>query len=227
MSRQYTIYRRREELVSLILPRTDKNLEYRFLASGTLNGSYEEFETFDSKGLRKISRSGISTPSKMDLVGNSFKDKVLFSFNPKTYNNVHSHIDDGKQFYVKVQTRKGFLQGQPWSDINDSVPHLMVPYTYSYGDYPLIISDSSIDAPNKENATGLILPGTFYSCSISNTGSNPLIISLGKSEYLSEEYEIDPGDKLESLVLSFDSFYVRGNTSFKISIVSKNDTFGY
>lgn len=112
MSRNFSVNRRRANLVDLLLPLNENTVGYEFFYASNFDGSYTSIATVPSSGL-----SSPTVASVPDVPG-QYRGYTRFMFNPVDYT-----IDDKKPFFLKTKS-----YSKVGADVSDTSHHLILPY---------------------------------------------------------------------------------------------------
>lgn len=101
MARSISIYRRKPNLVDLLVRKRPGITGFRFGAAANFDATFTAFAT--------VLNHGVKSPSVPDVyvgnVGSQFRDQVRFVFDPADYFATAPALVDANQFFLRVESR--------------------------------------------------------------------------------------------------------------------------
>lgn len=101
MARSISIYRRKPNLVDLLIKRRDGKTGFRFGAAANFDGAFTAFATVPNYGIKSKSVPDVHAGN----VGNQFREHVRFLFDPADYVATAAALVDGNPFFLRVEAR--------------------------------------------------------------------------------------------------------------------------
>ncbi len=204
MPSSISVFRRRQGLVELTVPRRAGSTGFRFSAAANFDAPFTPFQVVPNYGLRSR-----SAPQADGVIGHQFRDECRFVFVPSDYTAAVPAVRDDLPFYVRIEQMGpsgafGVPEGM----------QIILPYN-TVGN-PAVVLHGTATATGVTGALEINLPGVCEDFTIKNgtSGAN-LFVSFGDNVGtgpVGPEYLVANGDDLNLNYAAASRLYVRGGT---------------
>jgi len=168
MARSISIYRRKPNLVDLLVKKRDGKTGFRFGAAANFDGAFTTFAVVPNYGVKSKSVPDVYAGN----VGNQFREDVRFLFDPADYVATAAALVDANPFYLRVEARNP----DGTFDAPEAM-HLVIP--------PPVEPNRAITIRGTVPAAGSLatsleiqLPGQCNDWEILNDGGAPLFVAF-------------------------------------------------
>lgn len=205
MPSSISVFRRRQGLVELTVPRRPGSTGFRFSAASNFDATFTAFQVVPNYGLRSR-----SAPQTDGVVGSQFRDECRFVLVPSDYTVAVPAVRDDLPFYVRIE--------QMAPDGTFGVPEgMQIVLPYNTVGNPALVLHGTATATGVTGAMEINLPGVCEDFTIKNgsSGSN-LFVSFGDNAGtgpVGPEYLVANGDDLNLNYAAASRLYVRGGTA--------------
>lgn len=191
MPRPFSVYKRKPNLVDLILDHVPGTRFYKFESATNFDGSFTT--------MAQIPFTGFSSASvKADpAFCNTREDKVRFRFNPVDYS-----LSDGDIFFLRITPID-------WAGVSGTVGQMQMVIPYgTQPNRPVVLSGVAPQGAAIANSTVIHLPSQVIGAQVQVTTGSPLFISF---EDEGDEFQVTTsGPGLDNNFPSFSTIRLRG-----------------
>jgi len=217
MSRSISVYRRKDNLVDLLVRHRAGKTGFRFGAASNFDAAFTTFATVPNYGLRSPSVPEAYAGS----VGGQFRDQARFIFDPADYVATAAALIDTAPFFLRIEARN-----PDGSFDTPEAMHLILPPPIEPRRAINLRGTIPIGA-SLATALEIQLPGQCNDFSIMNDGGANMFVAFHPT---GGEYQIFPvtGEfwTMEQYLTSISQIFVRGNggtTTASMNFTLKND----
>jgi hypothetical protein len=200
MARSISIYRRKPNIVDLLVRKRAGKIGFRFSAAANWDSAvFTAFATVPNQGLKS------KNVQQVGSVGSQFKDHVRFLFDPDDYTATVAAVDDSKIFYIRLEA-----QNPDGSfDAAEAIHVVLTPPVQP--NRPFILRGLVPSGASLANSLELQLPYQFNDWEIQNDGGADAYVAFDPT---GAEYRVQPAStnfrSFEQFVTSISQIFMRG-----------------
>ncbi len=176
MPRSLSLYRRKANLVEVLVRQRPGKIGFRFSAAANFDAAGVAFATVPNHGLRSPSVPEIG------VVGSQFKDQVRFLFNPADYFATAPALVDNTPFFLQVEAANpdGTFEAI-------EAMHMVLPPEMATPNRPVVISGTAPNQAAIADSLEIQLPMQCTDFEVENNGGAQLFVAF---ERPGAEYQI-------------------------------------